>query len=101
MLQNAQNMGQYAQEKLEQLQTRYTCIEQVRGYGLMIGIELTESGADIVQKCWDKGLRINCTQNTVLRFMPALNVTTDLIDQAIDILDQVLGEMNNQEKNND
>ena len=60
----------------------------------MIGIQLNEPGADIVDKCWEKGLRINCTQNTVLRFMPALNVTQAEIDQAIKILSDVMTEMN-------
>ena len=62
--------------------------------GLMIGIQLNEPGADIVQRCWDNGLRINCTQNTVLRFMPAMNVTAEQIDEAIGILDGALGDNN-------
>jgi len=92
MLENAVNMGQYAREKLQQLQDKHTCIDEVRGVGLMIGIQLNEPGADIVQQCWDKGLRINCTQDTVLRFMPAINVTVEMLDKAIGILDNVLGD---------
>jgi len=93
MLENADKMGQYAQEKLRQLQDKHTCIDHVRGRGLMIGIQLSEPGDEIVKRCWKKGLRINCTQSTVLRFMPALNVTKELLDQAIDILDNALAEI--------
>jgi acetylornithine/succinyldiaminopimelate/putrescine aminotransferase len=56
----------------------------------MIGIQLKSPGAEIVAKCLEKGLRINCTQDTVLRFMPAMNVKANEIDKAIKILDSVL-----------
>jgi acetylornithine/N-succinyldiaminopimelate aminotransferase len=60
----------------------------------MIGVQLTGPGAKIVDKCLEKGLRINCTQETVLRLMPPMNVTRDQINDAIDILESVLGEVN-------
>ncbi|MCK5270442.1 MAG: aminotransferase class III-fold pyridoxal phosphate-dependent enzyme, partial [Sedimentisphaerales bacterium] len=94
MLDNTLNMGRYIREKFSELQNQYSIIDGVSGLGLMIGIQLNEPGADIVNKCWEKGLRINCTQNTVLRFMPALNVTQAEIDQAIKILSDVMTEMN-------
>ena len=58
----------------------------------MIGIQLTMPGAAIVNRCLEKGLRINCTQDTVLRFMPSMTVSKDEIDRAIAILDDVLAE---------
>ena len=58
----------------------------------MIGIELDIPGADLVSACLDKGLRINCTHETVLRFMPAMTATKQQIDEAIDILVAVLAE---------
>jgi acetylornithine/succinyldiaminopimelate/putrescine aminotransferase len=85
-------MGQYAQEKLMQLKEKYPLIDSVRGIGLMIGVQLTGPGGEIVDKCLERGLRINCTNNTVLRFMPAMIVTKQQIDEAINILDGVLGE---------
>jgi len=97
MLDNTCKMGQYCLEKLTRLKEKHPCIEQIRGKGLMIGIQLNQPGADIVKKCWDKGLRINCTQNTVLRFMPAMNVTVELLDKSIDILDEVMTESSRQE----
>ena len=92
LLDNANKMGQYTREKLEGLKEKYPMIDHVRGKGLMIGIQLTGSGAGIVSKCLAKGLRVNCTQDTVLRFMPSMTVTCEEIDKAIAILDQVLGE---------
>ena len=65
----------------------------MRGVGLMIGIGLGGPGADIVSKCLEKGLRINCTHDTILRFMPSMTVTEAQIDEAIGILDSVLTEM--------
>jgi acetylornithine/succinyldiaminopimelate/putrescine aminotransferase len=56
----------------------------------MIGIQLTAPGKDIIDKCLEKGLRINCTQDTVLRLMAPMIATRDQIDQAIEILDNVL-----------
>jgi len=58
----------------------------------MIGVQLTGPGSQIVDKCLEKGLRINCTNDTVLRFMPPMIATRSQIDQAIDILDTVLTE---------
>jgi len=92
LLQNAVEMGRYAKEKLEQLKQKHFIIEGVRGIGLMIGVQLTSPGNEIVDKCLDKGLRINCTSGTVLRFMPAMITTKDQIDQAIEILDAVLSD---------
>ncbi len=90
LLENAVRMGQYTQDKLNQLKQKHFIIDHVRGVGLMIGVQLTSSGAEIVNKCLEKGLRINCTQGTVLRFMPPMIVTAEQIDQAVDILDSVL-----------
>jgi acetylornithine/N-succinyldiaminopimelate aminotransferase len=92
LLDNAVKMGEYAKQKLLQLKQKYPLIDSVRGIGLMIGVQLTAPGGTIVDKCLERGLRINCTNNTVLRFMPAMIVTKDQIDEAINILDSVIGE---------
>jgi acetylornithine/succinyldiaminopimelate/putrescine aminotransferase len=60
----------------------------------MIRIQLNDAGASIVDKCLEKGLRINCTHETVLRFMPSMTVTQAQIDQAVKILDNVLAGSN-------
>lgn len=90
LLENAEKMGDYAVEKLRQLKQKYDIIDHIRGRGLMIGIGLNAAGAAIVSGCLEKGLRINCTQETVLRLMPAMNVKKEEIDKAVEILDSVL-----------
>jgi acetylornithine/N-succinyldiaminopimelate aminotransferase len=93
LIENAVKMGEYAKQKLEQLGEKYDIIKEVRGIGLMIGVQLSSPGAAIVDKCLERGLRINCTNNTVLRFMPAMIVTKEQIDEAISILDSAMGEV--------
>jgi acetylornithine/N-succinyldiaminopimelate aminotransferase len=90
LLENAAELGRYTKDKIEQLKQKHAVIDGVRGIGLMIGIQLTGPGKHIVDECLEKGLRINCTSNTVLRFMPAMIASKSHIDQAIDILDSVL-----------
>jgi len=92
LLENAVELGQYVKDKLEQLKQKHSIIDSVRGIGLMIGVQLNGPGKDIVDKCLEMGVRINCTNNTVLRLMPPMIATKDQIDQAIDILDTVLKE---------
>jgi acetylornithine/N-succinyldiaminopimelate aminotransferase len=92
MLENAVQLGEYARKKLDQLKEKHSIIDHVRGIGLMIGIQLTGPCTDIADRCLEKGLRINCTNKTVLRFMPPMIATRDQLDQAVDILDGVLGE---------
>jgi predicted acetylornithine/succinylornithine family transaminase len=92
LLENAANMGQYAKEKLNELKEKHFIIDHVRGIGLMIGIQLKGPGKEIVAKCLEKGLRINCTHESVLRMMPAMIVTKEQIDQTVEILDEVLSE---------
>ena len=90
LLENAAQLGQYTKDKLQQLQQKHYIIDHVRGIGLMIGVQLTGPGSEIADKCLQKGLRINCTNETVLRFMPPMIATRSEIDQAVDILDTVL-----------
>jgi acetylornithine/N-succinyldiaminopimelate aminotransferase len=92
LLENAVKMGRYIKEKLNQLKQKHSIIDHVRGLGLMIGVQLTSTGSQIVDKCLENGLRINCTQGNVLRFMPPMIVNESQIDQAVDILDNVLTE---------
>jgi acetylornithine/N-succinyldiaminopimelate aminotransferase len=92
LLQQAAEMGKYAQDRLRALKDKHPIIDHVRGIGLMIGIQLTRPGAQIVAKCLEKGLRINCTHDTVIRFMPPMIVTKKQIDEAVDIFEGVLAE---------
>jgi len=93
LLENAKAMGAYLQEKLESLKVRHPVIKEVRGIGLMVGAELTQDGSPIAERCLEKGLLINCTAGTVLRFLPAMTVRREDIDRGIEILDSVLEEI--------
>ncbi len=89
LLTNAQKMGEYLLLKLNELKNKHKVIKELRGLGLMVGIELNIEGKTIVEKCAELGLLINCTHDNVLRLMPALNITKKEIDKAVIILDSV------------
>ncbi len=93
ILDNCITMGAYLRSQLEQLQEKYPFIAMVRGRGLMLGMELTIAGADIVTTALNRGLLINCTVGKVLRFVPPLIVTRPEIDQMIAILDKIFSEL--------
>lgn len=93
LLANSQRMSEYLFLKLNELKSRYKIVNEVRGLGLMAGLELNSEGKIIVEKCIEKGLLINCTQGNVLRLMPALNVTKKEIDRAIATLQEALAEI--------
>lgn len=90
MLKNAQKMSVYIFERLDEMKAKYKIIKAVRGIGLMIGVELSMEGKGIVEECLRRGLIINCTHDTVLRLMPALNVTKKQADRALHILGKSL-----------
>jgi len=90
MLENCQRVGKYLLEKLNKLKAEYPFIKEVRGKGLIIGMELTIPGADIVRDCMEKGLLINCTSDTILRFIPPLIATEKDVDEMMGILKKQL-----------
>jgi len=90
LLQNANKMGSYLVKRLNEIKKKSPKIKEVRGKGLMIGVELKEKGAGIVKECMEKGLLINCTAEKVLRIYPPLNVKKAEIDKAVKILKGVL-----------
>ncbi|MCF6147153.1 MAG: aspartate aminotransferase family protein [Candidatus Kuenenia sp.] len=90
LLENTRKMGDYALEQLRSLKTQCSVIKEIRGIGLMIGIELAINGADIIKDCIKAGLFLNCTHDTVIRFMPPLNVKKENIDEGLGILKTVL-----------
>jgi len=82
--------GDYFVARLRELAAKYSFIKEVRGYGLMIGVELSVPGKDIVSRAMDAGLLLNCTHDTVLRFLPPYIITETHVDEAVEILDRVL-----------
>jgi acetylornithine/N-succinyldiaminopimelate aminotransferase len=94
LLENTQKMGDCFINKLKNLKDKYPFIKEIRGMGLMIGMELSFNGGDIVKKMLEKGYLINCTSDTVLRFLPPLIVEKEHIDELVDALDEVFSEIN-------
>jgi predicted acetylornithine/succinylornithine family transaminase len=86
--------GAYFREKLTGLKEKYSFIKEIRGEGLLIGLELDFPGADIVKKCFEKALIINCVMDRVLRFLPSFLISTDEIDMLIAALDEIFSGIN-------
>ncbi|HKX50813.1 MAG TPA: aspartate aminotransferase family protein [Candidatus Binatia bacterium] len=89
-LKNCLQMGQYFVKGLEALQKRFSFIREVRGKGLMIGMELEIEGSKVADSCMQEGLLLNCTAYKVLRFVPPLTIKRNEIDLGLDILEKVL-----------
>jgi 2,2-dialkylglycine decarboxylase (pyruvate) len=100
----ANEMGGYLRRRFEELQQRYEVIGDIRGAGLLLGVELVtdrasrnpahELGAMTTRKCFENGLSMNIRRRpergSVWRIAPPLTVSTDEIDRAVDILDKAL-----------
>ncbi|HWB10693.1 MAG TPA: aspartate aminotransferase family protein [Pirellulales bacterium] len=92
LLENARGVSDVFRGRLETLRGECDVIEDVRVLGLMIGVELAREGAPIVKACADRKLLINCTQGTVIRLLPALNLSQQQAHDACDVLAEVLKE---------
>ena len=93
ILDNVSKIGGYLRKKLEGFKKKFSFIKEVRGTGVMLGIELGIECKEVVEKCLEKGLIINCTAGRVLRLMPALNISEREVDHALAIIEEVLAEM--------
>jgi acetylornithine/N-succinyldiaminopimelate aminotransferase len=91
VLDNCLKMGDYFRGKLQGLKKKYSVIREIRGPGLIIGLELETDGAPVVTACMERGFLINCVQEKVIRFVPPLIVGRDEIDLLIEALDDILG----------
>jgi len=83
-------VGSYFRMRLTDLAKRYSFIKEVRGCGLMIGVELDFSGKQIVLDAMEEGLLINCTHDVVLRALPPYILTEQDVDRAVTVLNKVL-----------
>lgn len=93
LVRKSQEMGKYLIQNLEKLKAKYSFIKQVRGRGLMIGIEIDQDCSDIVNQASIKGLLINCTAGNVIRLAPPLVISLSQLDKLVDILDEIFREM--------
>lgn len=96
ILNNAEKLGKYLLNKLIKLKDRFEFIKEVRGVGLMTGIELSIDSFPVFLKALEAGLVINSTHQTVLRIMPALNVKKEELDKGLKILEEVLSSIGEQ-----
>ncbi len=92
LTENAAILGKYFKEQLEKLQTKHSIVKEVRGKGLMIGMELRFEVFSVILKAAERGVLILDAGRNVLRFLPPLVITKKQIDKAISVLDLVLGE---------
>ncbi|MBI4336164.1 MAG: aspartate aminotransferase family protein [Candidatus Omnitrophica bacterium] len=93
LLDNVEKQGRFLFARLAKMKKKYpSIIKDIRGLGIMIGIELQIEGDEIVKRCRDKGLLINCTQTSVLRIMPPLVVKKGQAGKALKILEKTIKE---------
>ncbi|HTP66879.1 MAG TPA: acetylornithine transaminase [Geobacteraceae bacterium] len=93
ILAHTEEMGKYLLNRLKQLQERFAFISEVRGIGLMIGMELSVPASNIVKQALAQGLLLNVAQDTVLRFLPPLIVDKAEIDEMTGVLEGILERM--------
>jgi acetylornithine/N-succinyldiaminopimelate aminotransferase len=90
ILEHCREMGDYFLLQLKNLQQKHKIIKEVRGKGLMLAAQLNIESGDIVNECLQRGLLINSAGSKTLRFVPPLIITTQDIDQATKVLDEVM-----------
>lgn len=90
VLEQSRRMGDYLAKGLQDFKERLPIVKDVRGLGLLQGMELSVDGKQVVTDCLARGLLINCTMDRVLRFVPPLIITQHEIDRLLDTLSQVL-----------
>jgi acetylornithine/succinyldiaminopimelate/putrescine aminotransferase len=90
ILENVGKVGSYFIKRLHELKNRSSIVKEIRGRGLIIGMEISIEGSQIVNACMDRGLLINCTGGNVLRFVPPLTITEKDVNAAVAILGEVI-----------
>jgi acetylornithine/N-succinyldiaminopimelate aminotransferase len=86
LLPSIHRVGSEFRTELADLARHFTFIREIRGYGLMVGVELDIPGKQFVLDAMAEGMLINCTHDTVLRFLPPYIITEAEIDKAVRIL---------------
>jgi predicted acetylornithine/succinylornithine family transaminase len=93
LLPQIQQTGGYFHIELSELARKHGFVKEVRGFGLMLGVELTVPGKQLVLDAMKEGLLINCTHDTVLRFLPPYTVTEKDIDKAVKVLGKLFAKV--------
>jgi 4-aminobutyrate aminotransferase len=103
LLENANKQGTYALKRLGELQERSEIVGDVRGKGLMIGVELVEDkeskkpaaqkAAQVIMRAWKRGVAIVTCGASTIRIVPPLTIQRELLDTALDIVEDTIGEV--------
>lgn len=93
LLDNVAAMSERFRSHFATLAEELSIISEIRTRGMMIGVELTIPSTPAVGKCMEKGLLINATQGTVIRLLPAVNISAEEVDEGFNIIADVLREM--------
>ena len=93
LLENVRSAGQRLGQGLEQLATRYNVVREIRGAGLMRGIELSVDATPYVEAALARGVLINRTATKVIRLLPPFVITADEIDEGLAVLNTILAEV--------
>ncbi|PVX24633.1 MAG: hypothetical protein CW716_09690 [Candidatus Bathyarchaeum sp.] len=96
LAERADTLGKYFKSKLEALAEKHNVIREVRGLGLMIGVETRFDVYNILMGCMDKGILVLDAGRNVVRFLPPLVITKEQIDKVIETLDEVLEQQTNE-----
>ncbi|MFO7753675.1 MAG: acetylornithine transaminase [Desulfobacteraceae bacterium] len=86
--------GAYFKARLQELQEKHESVKEVRGEGLLLGMEIDGNADEIVEKCLKKGFIVNAIQGKIIRFAPPLIVTEEEIDKLVDVVSELLGKEN-------
>ena len=92
----AASLGAYLKDKLGELQARYRIVKEVRGLGLMLGMELRFAVLNVLLKTLERGVLVLDAGKTVVRLLPPLVIEKSQIDTLVNTLDAVLGEEENE-----
>ncbi|MBN1357859.1 acetylornithine/succinylornithine family transaminase [Candidatus Bathyarchaeota archaeon] len=92
LAERAERIGCYFKGKMEELQAKYNIVKEVRGLGLMLGMEFRYDVRNIILKTMEKGLLVLDAGRNVVRFLPPLVIEKEQIDKAVAVLDKVIGE---------
>lgn len=90
LLERAVQVGERFRSRLEALHSRCPTIQEVRVMGCMVGIELSLDGTALVNQCLQRRVLINCTHGTVIRLLPAMNLTDAQIDEGCSVLEETI-----------
>jgi 4-aminobutyrate aminotransferase len=103
LLDNATKQGTYALKRLAELKERCEMVGDVRGKGLMIGVELVEDkaskkpaaqkAAEVIMRAWKRGVAIVTCGASTIRIVPPLTIQPEMLDIALDIVEDTIGEV--------